>query len=179
MKITVFCSANEHIDSDYFRMTEELGRWMAENHHDLIFGGTSHGLMNCIAKAVHDGGGRVIGVVPSLVEKGGRMSEYLDVHIPTDNLADRKSLMIERCDVVVALPGGVGSLDEIFCVAASKCIGYHQKKVILYNMKGFWNALIALMDDLNPKGMIRGDWHSMIEVANDFEELKNLLNATI
>ena len=55
MKITVFCSANEHIDPDYFRMTEELGRWMAENHHDLIFGGTSHGLMNCIAKAVHDG----------------------------------------------------------------------------------------------------------------------------
>ncbi len=69
MKITVFCSANEHIDPDYFRMTEELGRWMAENHHDLIFGGTSHGLMNCIAKAVHDGGGRVIGVVPSLVKK--------------------------------------------------------------------------------------------------------------
>ncbi len=103
------------------------------------------------------------------------MSEYLDVHIPTDNLADRKSLMIERCDVVVALPGGVGSLDEIFCVAASKCIGYHQKKVIIYNMKGFWNALIALMDDLNQKGMIRGDWHNMIEVANDFEELKELL----
>ena len=66
MKITVFCSANEHIDPDYFRMTEELGRWMAENHHNLIFGGTNHGLMNCIAKAVHDGGGRVIGVVPSL-----------------------------------------------------------------------------------------------------------------
>ena len=152
---------------------------MAENHHDLIFGGTSQGLMNCIAKAVHDGGGRVIGVVPSLVEKGGRMSEYLDVHIPTDNLADRKNLMIDRCDVVVALPGGIGSLDEIFCVAASKCIGYHSKKVILYNMKGFWNSLVALMDDLNQKGMIRGDWHNMIEVANDFEELKNLLNATI
>ena len=64
-------------------------------------------------------------------------------------------------------------------MAASKCIGYHSKKVILYNMKGFWNSLVALMDDLNQKGMIRGDWHNMIEVANDFEELKNLLNATI
>lgn len=69
MKITVFCSANEHIDSDFFSMTEELGKWMVANHHDLIFGGTNQGLMNCIAKAVHDGGGRVIGVVPSLVEK--------------------------------------------------------------------------------------------------------------
>ena len=157
MKITVFCSANEHIDPEYFRLTEELGKWMAENHHDLIFGGTNQGLMNCVAKAVHEGGGRVIGVVPSLVEKGGRMSDYLDVHIPTDNLSDRKNLLINQCDVVVALPGGVGSLDEIFCVAASKCIGYHSKKVILYNMKGFWNALIALMDDLDKKGMIRGE----------------------
>ena len=177
MKITVFCSANEHIDPDFFSMTEELGKWMVANHHDLIFGGTNQGLMNCIAKAVHDGGGRVIGVVPSLVEKGGRTSDYIDVHIPTDNLADRKSLMIDQCDVVVALPGGVGSLDEIFCVAASKCIGYHAKKVILYNMKGFWNALIALMDEQKQKGMIRGNWHNMIEVADNFEQLKQLLNA--
>lgn len=175
MKIAIFCSANENIDPDYFKMTEELGRWMAENHHDLIFGGTNQGLMNCVAKAVHDGGGCVIGVVPSLVEKGGRMSDYIDVHFPTDNLADRKSLMIDQCDAVVALPGGVGSLDEIFCVAASKCIGYHSKKVILYNMKGFWNALIALMDDLDHKGMIRGNWHNMIEVANNLDELKALL----
>lgn len=85
--------------------------------------------------------------------------------------------MIDQCDVVVALPGGVGSLDEIFCVVASKCIGYHAKKVILYNMKGFWNALIALMDDLDQKGMIRGNWHNMIEVADNFEQLKQLLNA--
>ena len=175
MKIAVFCSANKDIDPDFFTLTEELGRWMAHNQHDLIFGGTNQGLMECIAKAVKENGGRVIGVVPSLVEKGGRMSEFLDVHIPTDNLADRKSLMINQCDVVVALPGGVGSLDEIFCVAASKCIGYHSNKVILYNMKGFWNCLVALMDDLDNRGMIRGDWHDMIEVANNLEELKELI----
>ena len=61
MKIAVFCSANEHIDPDFFSLTEEFGKWMAQNHHDLIFGGTNHGLMNCIAKAMHQGGGRVIG----------------------------------------------------------------------------------------------------------------------
>ena len=176
MKITVFCSANNNIDPDYFSMTEELGKWMAANHHELIFGGTNQGLMNCIAKTVKENGGRVIGVVPSLVEKGGRMSEFLDVHIPTDNLSDRKNLLINQCDVVVALPGGIGSLDEIFCVAASNCIGYHSKKVVLYNMKGFWNSLIALLDDLDQKGMIRGDWHNMIEVANNLEELKQLID---
>lgn len=175
MKIAVFCSANEHIDPDFFSLTEEFGKWMAQNHHDLIFGGTNQGLMNCIAKAVHQEGGRVIGVVPSLVEKGGRMSDYIDVHYPTDNLSDRKDLMINQCNIVVALPGGVGSLDEIFSVAASNSIGYHSKKVILYNMKGFWNALIALMDDLDSKGMIRGNWHNMIEIANNIDELTQLI----
>ena len=160
MKIAVFCSANENIDPDFFRMTEELGKWMAESHHGLVFGGTNMGLMNCIAKAVKENGGRVIGV---------------DVHIPTDNLSDRKNLMIDQSDAVIALPGGIGSLDEIFCVAASKCIGYHSKKVILYNMKGFWNSLIALLYDLAEKGMIRGDWHNMIEVANDLKEVKKLV----
>lgn len=79
MKIAVFCSANEHIDPDFFSLIEEFGKWMAQKHHDLIFGGTNHGLMNCIAKVMHQGGGRVIGVVPSLVEKGGRMSDYINV----------------------------------------------------------------------------------------------------
>ena len=175
MKIAVFCSANSNIDPDFFSLTEELGKWMAENRHDLVFGGTDMGLMDCIAKAVKENGGRVIGVVPSLVERGGRTSDYLDVHIPTDNLSDRKNLMIDQSDAVIALPGGVGSLDEIFCVAASKCIGYHSKKVILYNMKGFWNSLVALLDDLAMKGMIRGDWHDMIEVADNLEDVKALI----
>ena len=175
MKIAVFCSANENIAPEFFSKTEELGKWMAENRHDLVFGGTDMGLMNSIAKAVKENGGRVIGVVPSLVERGGHTSDCLDVHIPTANLSDRKSLMIDQSDAVIALPGGIGTLDEIFCVAASKSIGYHSKKVILYNINGFWNSLISLMDDLAAKGMIRGNWHEMIEVANDLDEIKRLI----
>ena len=172
MKIAVFCSANKNIDPDFFQMTEELGKWMGENRHDLVFGGCAMGLMDCIGKSVKAHGGRVIGVVPSRVEKGGRAFQDLDVEIPCDNLSDRKDLMLAQSDIVVALPGGIGSLDEIFTVAASHTIGYHSKMVILYNMKGFWSSTIALLDDLQAKGMIRGEWHDYIEVANNFEELK-------
>ena len=175
MKITVFCSANEHIDPEYFRLTEELGKWMAENHHDLIFGGTNQGLMNCVAKAVHEGGGRVIGVVPSLVEKGGRMSDYLDVHIPTDNLSDRKDLMIQRSDVIIALPGGVGTLDEIFTVLAAASIGYHNKRVILYNIDGFWNSLIAMLDDLKAHGVMRAGFDDTLKVARSLDEIAGFI----
>lgn len=172
MKIAVFCSANDHIDPDFFALTEEMGKWMAEKGHELIFGGTNQGLMNCIAKAVKENGGHCVGVVPSLVEQGGKVSRYIDEVVSAHTLSDRKELMIDRCDIVVALPGGVGTLDEIFCVAASGCIGYHDKKVVLYNMKGFWNSTIALLDDLQAKGMIRGEWHRMIGVANTLEELE-------
>ena len=172
MKIAIFCSANKNIDPDFFTLTESLGKWMGENGHDVVFGGCNMGLMACIGKAVKAYGGRTIGVVPSMVEKGGRVFDDLDVEIPCDNLSDRKDLMLAQSDIVVALPGGIGSLDEIFTVAASHTIGYHSKMVILYNMKGFWNSTIALLDDMQAKGMIRGDWHDYIEVTNDFDELK-------
>ena len=175
MKICVFCSANQQIDSDFFSFTEESGRWMAKNGHSIVYGGVDSGLMECIAKATKEAGGRTIGVVPMLVEETGRTSDYVDVEIPCDNLSDRKQLMMDQSDVFIALPGGIGTLDEIFTVAASATIGYHQKKIVLYNMKGFWNPLIALLDDMGAKGMIRGDWHRYICVADSLEELAEMI----
>ena len=80
-----------------------------------------------------------------------------------------------QCDVAVALPGGIGTLDEVFTLAASHTIGYHQKMVILYNIDGFWDSLVALLDDLQAKGMIRGNYTQYIQVANNFDELRQLL----
>lgn len=97
---------------------------MAENGHTLVFGGCNLGLMECVAKAVHDAGGTTIGVVPMIIEKGGKVSDHVDVKMMCDNLSDRKDLMLAQCDVAVALPGGVGTLDEIFTIAASASIGY-------------------------------------------------------
>lgn len=174
MKICVFCSANQQIDSEFFTMTEELGRWAAENGHSIVYGGVNQGLMECVAKATKAAGGHTIGVVPMKVEESGRTSDYVDVEIPCDNLTDRKQLMMDQSDAFIALPGGLGTLDEMFTIAASATIGYHHKPVILYNMKGFWNKLIALLDDLQTKGMIRGDWHQYIKVASSLEDIKTL-----
>ena len=174
MKICVFCSANQQIDPDFFTMTEELGVWIAQNGHSIVYGGVNCGLMECLAKAVKENGGRTIGVVPMIVEKSGRTSDYVDVEIPCDNLSDRKQLMMDMSDAFVALPGGIGTIDEVFTVAASATIGYHQKPVILYNMKGFWDSLIAMLDDLLAKGMVRGDWRQYIKTADSIEEISRL-----
>jgi hypothetical protein len=171
MKICIFCSANEQIDPDFFHAAEELGQWAAENGHVIVYGGVNQGLMECVARAAHDNGGRTIGVVPTIVEKSGRTSDYVDVEIPCDNLTDRKQLMMDQSDIFIALPGGIGTIDEVFTVAASATIGYHSKPVILYNMKGFWNPLIQMLDDLQSRGMVRGHWRDYIRVATSIEEL--------
>ncbi|MCD8291782.1 MAG: TIGR00730 family Rossman fold protein [Prevotella sp.] len=176
MKIAVFCSANTNIDPDFFTLTEELGRWAGENGHAIVFGGCNMGLMECVAKAAHNAGGMTIGVVPMIIERGGRTSDFTDVTIPCDNLNDRKSLMMDQSDVFVALPGGIGTLDEIFTVVASATIGYHHKTMILFNIKGFWKPLISLLDDLGKKGMIRGDWREYIKVAETMEEVIAMLS---
>ena len=116
-----------------------------------------------------------IGVVPMIVEKSGRLSDFVDVEIPCDNLTDRKQLMMDQADVFIALPGGIGTLDEVFTVAASATIGYHDKLVILYNMKGFWNPLIAMLDELQSTGMIRGSWRDYIKTADSIEEISRLI----
>lgn len=171
MNIAVFCSANNNIDPDYFRAAEVLGRWIGKNGHTLVYGGGNSGLMECIGKAVHEAGGRTIGVIPHIMEEGRRVSDYVDVEIPCEDLSDRKAIIMERADEFYALPGGIGTIDEVFTVAAAATIGYHRKKVTLYNVKGFWDSLIDLLNDHQQKGMIRGDFHDFIEVK-DMESLK-------
>ena len=179
MKISVFCSANNTIDQSFFQATEELGRWMAENGHELVFGGVNQGLMECIAKATKAAGGHTIGVVPSIVEETGRTSQYNDEVITCNNLSERKQLMLDMSDVFIALPGGIGTLDEIFTIAASRTIGYHHKQVVLYNIRGFWDSTIAMLDDMQHRGMIRGNWRDYIGVVSSIAELEDILNSSV
>ena len=116
-----------------------------------------------------------IGVVPMIVEKSGRLSDFVEVEIPCDNLTDRKQLLMDQADVFIALPGGIGTIAEVFTVAASATIGYHDKQVILYNMKGFWNPLIAMLDEFQSKGMIRGSWRDYIKTADSIDEISRLI----
>lgn len=176
MNICIFCSANSDIDPVYVEKTSELGRYLAARRHTVIFGGCDLGLMECVAEAARRAGGHTVGIVPGIVEAGGHVSGHADEVVHCENLTDRKALMMERSDLFVALPGGIGTLDEIFTVASSHTIGYHRKPVVLYNINGFWSPLIALLDDMSAQGMIRGDWKDFIAVADDLDGLDAFLH---
>ncbi len=174
-KIGVFCSASSDIDSDFLKAAENLGKWIGKNNHMLVFGGCNMGLMECIAKATHMSGAMTIGIIPIKMEKSGKKSESTDVTIPSENLSDRKELMMLHGDVFVALPGGIGTLDEIMTLLASATLDFHTKKVILLNIKGFWDPLINLFEHFQKEGMMRNALNESILIAKDEDELTFLL----
>ena len=175
-KIGIFCSASENIDKMYFESARRIGEWIGQTGKTLIYGGASLGLMECVARAVKENGGKVIGVVPTLLEEKNSVSTQPDEIIHTLNLSDRKNVMTEKSDILVALPGGVGTLDEIFHVIAAASIGYHQKKVIFYNEYGFYDELLKTLKTSEDKGFARQPFSTYYEIANTPEELKEKIN---
>lgn len=175
MDICVFCSANAEIAPAYVAAAAELGDWIGRNGHKLVFGGCNMGLMETVARAAHEAGGIVIGVVPTIIEEGGRVSEYVDVRMLCDTLSDRKDLMIQRSDAIIALPGGIGTLDEIFTVLAASSIGYHDKSVILFNVDAFWQPLLGMLAALKEQGMLRDGFDRHLFVMDDIAQLERFL----
>ena len=170
-RIGIFCSAADDIEAFYFEKASELGVWLGQNKKTLVYGGANIGLMECIAKAAKENGAFVMGVVPTKLEERGAVSDLLDVTFRVDNLSERKDAMLRESDILVALPGGVGTLDEVFHVMASASIGYHAKKVIFYNVNGFWDELIAFLNRLREQRFARRPWVNFCLVANNYEEL--------
>lgn len=174
-KIGIFCSASDQIAPIYFEKARELGIWLGQHRKTLIYGGANLGLMECIAQAARESGATIMGVVPTKLEERGAVSDLLDVTFRTDNLSERKDVMVREADVLVALPGGVGTLDEIFHVMASAMIGYHSKKVILYNIDGFWDGVVHFLKELKEKQFARRPLGNYYLIANNWEELIELL----
>lgn len=173
--VAVFCAASENIAPGYFEAAASVGRMLGHIGATLVYGGARFGLMEAVAKGAKEAGAHVVGVVPEILEQRGRVSALIDEKIPCRNLSDRKDIMLAKSDVLVALPGGVGTLDEIFHVAAAATIGYHSKRVILYNVNGFWNRLLAALEELSEAGFVRAGLENIIVVANSIEELESLI----
>lgn len=173
--VAVFCAASENIAPGYFEAAAEVGTMLGRLGATLVYGGARFGLMEATAKAAKTAGARVVGVVPDILVERDRVSVLLDEQVPCRNLSERKDIMLERSDILVALPGGVGTLDEIFHVMAAATIGYHTKCVVLYNVNGFWNSLCATLDDMLQAGFVRGEFEKYMVVANNLKELEDLI----
>lgn len=173
--VAVFCAASENIVPGYFEAAAEVGAMLGRMGATLVYGGARFGLMEATAKAAKQAGARIVGVVPHILVERDRVSRLLDEQVGCRNLSERKDIMLERSDILVALPGGIGTLDEIFHVLAAATIGYHTKRVVLYNVNGFWNQLLATVEEMSQAGFVRGEIEKYLVVANDIAALEDLI----
>lgn len=174
--IGVFCAASQKLAAVYYDEALRVGHKIGQMGWTLVYGGANSGSMEYVAQGVHETGGRVVGVVPRILETKRRASDYIDELVPCTDLNDRKQIVIGRSDVLLALPGGVGTLDEIFTLMAANSIGYQQKIIVLYNESGFWKSLLALLEEYDRKSFINVPCANYLKVVVSVQELEELLN---
>ena len=141
--VCVFCGSSDAADPAYLRAAASLGKALAAAKLKLIYGGGGVGLMGACARAAHEAGGEVLGIIPDFLISRERALESVE-HVVVSNMHERKMLMFERSDAFVVLPGGVGTLEEVVELLSWRRLELHAKPVVFYNPGGFWRPLFDL-----------------------------------
>jgi uncharacterized protein (TIGR00730 family) len=146
MKVCVFCSSSDAVDGAYIDAAAEMGALIGRGGHTLVFGGGKVGLMGATARAVHESGGRVIGVIPTFMNRPGVPYLECDELTFTKDMRERKALMMEVSDAFIALPGGFGTLEEISEVITQKQFGFITAPLVAVTTAGFFEPLAAFFE---------------------------------
>ncbi len=177
--LAVFCASALGANPAYAEAAADLGRQLAARKIGLIYGGSNVGLMHAVAQATLDAGGDVVGVIPEvLVDKEIAHHGLTELHV-VDTMHTRKALMSDRADAFLILPGGFGTMEEMFEVLAWQTIGLHTKPILLLNLLGFYDHLLRFLDHAVEEGMLRQEGRRILLTATTVEEALGQLEAGV
>ena len=176
-RLAVYCGSAAGVDPAFAQVTRDLGKLMAERGIDLVYGGGRLGLMGIIADTVLEHGGKVYGVIPEALVAHEVAHLGCTELFKVADMHQRKAKMTELCDAFVALPGGIGTLDELFEAWTWNALGYHAKPFALLNEDGFWDELIAFLDTATTSGFVSPARRAQLLVARTPDEAIDLLTA--
>ncbi len=174
--LLLFCGSSTGNDPEIVDMARDLGKFLAENKFRLIYGGGNVGLMGIIANSVMQHGGEVIGIIPEflMVREVGHV-EVTEFYV-VKSMHERKALMCDKADLIMAIPGGFGTFDELFEMLTWLQLGLHSKPIGLLNYKGFFDLLLKQLDLMVEKGFLRPSNKELITVNESYESLLNTLS---
>jgi uncharacterized protein (TIGR00730 family) len=169
--LCVYCGSRIGSTPQFTSVAAAVGRWIGERRGQLVYGGGNNGLMGIVADATLAAGGRVVGIIPTaLVEKEFAKLDCTELHV-VDNMHERKRMMAERADAFLALPGGIGTLEEFFEVWTWRQLGYHDKPVGLLNLDGYFQPLLEFLQSTVNHGLM-SDWQmGLVRVGDDWTRL--------
>ena len=175
--LCVYCGSWSGIDPGLEEFARTFGSACAARGIELIYGGGGIGLMGTVAEAAIEAGGRVVGIIPrSLLEAEPPFSNVTEL-VVVDNMHERKRQMFDRADGFVVLPGGLGTLDETIEMITWRQLGFHDKPIVLANVRGYWNPLLTLFDHIVTTGFAQPDAHDLYTVAHSVDRIFERLTA--
>lgn len=176
--ICVYCGSRSGNLPEFAALAEQVGNWIGKRGGQLVYGGGSNGLMGILANATLAAGGRVIGVIPeALVEKEWAHNGCSELHI-VETMHERKRIMAERADAFLALPGGIGTLEEFFEVWTWRHLGYHDKPVGLLNADGYYDKLLAFLQSAVASGFMTPLLMDLVQTGSQAQPLLESLIET-
>lgn len=175
MTICVFASSSSRIDSEYAAAAASLGKQLAQAKLNVVYGGGGIGLMGKLADAVIENGGTITGVIPSFMIEEGWDHSGLSEMIVTSDMGERKKQMFEMADAIVALPGGVGTLEELTEAMTLKQLGLYKGPIIILNTLNFYKSLIDFLGHMVSGNFLRYEHKGMWEVAESVKEVMAIL----
>jgi uncharacterized protein (TIGR00730 family) len=175
MNVCVFAASSSRIDSIYSRAAAELGALLAESGMNIIYGGGGIGLMGKLADAALEKGGTVTGVIPEFMKAEGWGHPGVKNMIVTVDMGERKKWMFERANAVVALPGGVGTLEELTEAITLKQLGLYKGPIIILNISDFYKSLLGFLDQLIEEGFLRLEHKDIWQTATSPAEVLKAL----
>jgi uncharacterized protein (TIGR00730 family) len=178
-KICVYCGSGPGTDPAFVESARTFGAILAKNSIGLVFGGGSVGMMGTLAKSVLEHGGEVTGVIPEFLVAREHAMRGADNLIITRDMHERKRKMFELADAFVAMPGGIGTLEELVEQITWVQLGRHGKPILLANIKGFWDPLCALIDHMKKLEFIRGDLNFDLLVAEKVADILPMLQGAV
>lgn len=163
------------VDESFKQIAREIGAALAQHGIRIIYGGGHVGLMGLLADSALENGGEVIGIIPEHIRAHEVQHKSLtELHV-VKSMHERKSMMVERSDAFIILPGGFGTLDETFEILTWKQLRLHSKPVIIYNQNKFWDPLIGLIDNVIDRGFSPRDNYLLYDIANNIEDVFTFL----
>jgi hypothetical protein len=155
--LCVYCGSRHGSLDSFTQAATAVGQWIGSRQGQLVYGGGSNGLMGTVAMATKAAGGRVVGIIPHALADKETANTYCDELHMVDNMHQRKFMMAERADAFLALPGGIGTFEELFEVWTWKQLGFHNKPIGLLNVDGYYDGLLSFMQNTVDHGFV-SDW---------------------
>jgi hypothetical protein len=176
-KICVYCGSSPGNDPTFRTAATRFGEILAAAGIGLVYGGGSGGIMGAIAAAVQAGGGEIIGIIPRFLTGRENVFRGASEVVVTEDMHERKRIMFERSDAFVALPGGIGTLEELVEQLTWAQLGRHKKPILIANINGFWSGLLGVLDHMDRTGFIHSTARLNYLVADDVEAILPMLIA--